>query len=231
MFLGKSLLKRYETLQCMAFLCLSNMVMAFDVEDMGGSKELFDIWCGLAVVAFQGGKPDQMLAAATSSMRAIIRKLSYHKDIVNLLKIEDIALLCQRVTDCTQPQSKVNLLQVLGTLGSMAAGEEPPLLEPRSAIVRGIGQVLLDTACCSTDLWIAAEAMDALFDVFKEDHTDSVIGDIQLVGRLRTLTPTFKHRVHSQRRSLPADHLPVVMTAKDNLLRFIKYKQRSLANR
>ncbi len=217
----------------MAFLCLSNMVMAFDVEDMGGSKELFDIWCSLAVVAFQGDKSDQMLAAATASMRAIIRKLSFHKDIVNLLKIEDIALLCQRVADCTQPQSKVNLLQVLGTLGSMAAGEEPPLLEPRSAIVRGIGQILLDTACSATDLWVAAEAMDGLFDVFKEDHTDSVIGDIQLVERLRTLTHTFKHRVHSQRRSLPADHLPVVMTAKDNLLRFIKYKtkQRSLANR
>ena len=166
-------------------------------------------------------------------MRAIIRKLSYHKDIVSLLKLEDITILCQRVADCSQPQSKVNLLQILGTLGSMAAGAEPPMLEPRSSIVRGIGQILLETACLTLDLWVTAEAMDALFDVFKEDHTDQVVGDIQLLERLRTLAPSFKHRVHSQRRSLPADHLPVVMTARDNLLRFIKYKtkQRSLNNR
>ncbi|XP_057379053.1 HEAT repeat-containing protein 3-like [Daphnia carinata] len=229
---GKSLLKRYEALQCMAFLCLSNMVMAFDVEDMGGSKELFDIWCSLAVVAFQGDKSDQMLAAATASMRAIIRKLSFHKDIVNLLKLEDITLICQRVEYC-QPQSKVNVLQILGTLGSMAAGVDPPLLEPRASIVRGVGQILLDTACLSQDLWVTAEAMDALFDVFKEDHTDPVVSDIQLVERLKSMAPTFKHRVHSQRRSLAADQFPVVMTARDNLLRFIKYKtkQRSLTTR
>lgn len=216
----------------MAFLCLSNIVMAFEVEDMGGSKELFDIWCGLAVLAFQGDKSEQMLESATASMRAIIRKLSFHKDIVNLLKLEDITLLCQRV-DCCQPQSKVNVLQILGTLGSMAAGVDPPLLEPRSSIVRGVGQILLDTACLTQDLWVTAEAMDALFDVFKEDHTDPVVNDIQLVERLKSLAPTFKHRVHAQRRSLPADHLPVVMTARDNLLRFIKYKtkQRSLTTR
>lgn len=160
-------------LQSLAFLCLSNLVMAFEVDEMGGSKELFDIWCGLAVLTFEGNRSDEMMAAATASMRAIIRKLSFHKDIVNLLKLEDIALLCQRVAECVQPQSKVNLLQVLGTLGSMAAGVDPPLLEPRSIIVRGIGKVLLDTACSSSDLWITAEAMDAIFDVFKEDHTDA----------------------------------------------------------
>lgn len=198
--------------------------MAFDVDEIGGSKALFDIWCGLAVLTFQGEKSEQGLASATASMRSIIKKLSFHKDIVNLLKLEDISLLCQRVLECTQPQSKVNLLQVLGTLGSMAAGNEPPLLEPRSSILRGIGQVLLDTACLESDVWVAAEAIDALFDVFKEDHTDSVTGEIQLVERLKTLAVGFKHRVNSLRRSLPADHLPVIMTAKDNLVRFIKYK-------
>lgn len=106
----------------------------------------------------------------------------------------------------------------------MAAGTEPPLIEPRAGIVRGIGQLLVETVCQEPDLWITAEAMDALFDVFKEDHTDGVAVEVQLVERLRTLAPGFKHRVHAQRRSLPADHLPVVMTAKDNLLRFIKYK-------
>ena len=106
----------------------------------------------------------------------------------------------------------------------MAAGREPPLIEPRAAIVRTIGLLLVDTACREPNLWVVAEAMDAIFDVFKEDHTDAVGNDVQLVERLRTMAPGFKSRVHAQRRNLPADHLPIVMTVKDNLLRFIKYK-------
>ena len=113
--LGKMLLKRYETLQCRAFLCLSNMVSTLDIEEMGGSKQLFDIWCGLAVLAFENSNnSDQVLEAATSSMRAIIHKLARHQDdIVQLLKMEEIALLCQRTTQCQHDQSKVNLLQVV----------------------------------------------------------------------------------------------------------------------
>ena len=112
----------------------------------------------------------------------------------------------------------------------MAAGTEPPLIEPRAGIVKGIGQLLVDTVCQEPNLWITAEAMDALFDVFKEDHTDQVASEVNLVERLRTLASGFKHRVHGQRRSLPADHLPVVMTAKDNFLRFIKYKAKRMSS-
>ena len=211
------LLKRYETLQSRAFLCLSNIVTAFNVEEVGGGKELFDVWCNLAVLAFQEGqKSDQVLEAATTSMRAIIRKLSLHNDDMV------VALL------------KVNLLQILGTLGSMAAGTEPlPVLDAtRAAVVRGIGQVLLDTACQATDLLIAAEALDAIFDVFKEDHVDFIAVEILLVERLKQLAPSFKQRVHAQRRR-PSDQFPVVMTVKDNLMRFIKYKvkQRAMSSR
>ena len=231
------LLKRYETLQSRAFLCLSNIVTAFNVEEVGGGKELFDVWCNLAVLAFQEGqKSDQVLEAATTSMRAIIRKLSLHNDdmVVALLKVDDISVLCQKVEVCSQTQSKVNLLQILGTLGSMAAGTEPlPVLDAtRAAVVRGIGQVLLDTACQATDLLIAAEALDAIFDVFKEDHVDFIAVEILLVERLKQLAPSFKQRVHAQRRR-PSDQFPVVMTVKDNLMRFIKYKvkQRAMSSR
>lgn len=231
------LLKRYETLQSRAFLCLSNIVTAFNVEEVGGGKELFDVWCNLAILAFQEGqKSDQVLEAATTSMRAIIRKLSLHNDdmVVSLLKVDDIAVLCQKVAVCLQTQSKVNLLQILGTLGSMAAGTEPlPVLDTtRAAVVRGVGQVLLDTACQATDLLIVAEALDAIFDVFKEDHVDFIAVEILLVERLKQLAPSYKQRVHAQRRR-PSDQFPVVMTVKDNLMRFIKYKvkQRAMSSR
>lgn len=231
------MLKRYEILQSRVFLCLSNIVSAFNVEEVGGGKELFDVWCNLAMLGFQEGeKSDQVLEAATTSMRAIIRKLSMHNDdmVVALLKVDDIAVLCQKMEVCLQTQSKVNLLQILGTLGSMAAGTEPLTIldTTRVAVVRGIGQVLLDTACQATDLLIAAEALDAIFDVFKEDHVDFIALEILLVERLKQLAPSFKQRVHAQRRR-PSDQFPVVMTVKDNLMRFIKYKvkQRAMSSR
>ncbi len=225
--LGKTLLNRYETMQCRAFLCLSNLCMLMTVEEMGGSKTLFDIWCNLGRVAFESNHiSDQLLEAATTSMRAIIQKLLlHHNDVVHLMKIDDIGVLCQQLTSCTEPLSKVNLVQILGTLGSMAAGTEAPLLDGRAAVVRLTGSVLMETSCRETNLWIAAEALDALFDVFKEDHTDGVAVEIQLVKSLKALAPGFKQKVHAQRRNL-AEHQPIIMTAKENLLRFIKYKTR-----
>lgn len=163
-------------------------------------------------------------------MRSIIRKLSHFQDgIIHLLKVDDVGILCQRVAECTLGQPKANLIQILGTLGGMAAGNEAPLNETRSLIVRGIGQILIDIACHESELWLTAEALDAIFDVFKEDHTDEVAVEVRLVDRLKGMATQFKHRVHGQRRSLPSDHLPVIMTAKDNLLRFIKYKSKRLA--
>lgn len=214
-----------ETLQSRAFLCLSNLATSLSVDEMGGSKQLFDIWCNLGRVAFQSPcRSQQILEAATTSMRSIIHKfVELDSDIVHLIKVDDVAVLCQQLQTCTEPRSKVNMIQVLGTLGSMAAGTEPPLIEPRSSVVKVVGQLLLDIACLEEYLWIVSESMDALFDVFKEDHADFVAVDIQLVERLRNLVPAFKRRVQSQRRNL-GENTPVVMTAKENLLRFIKYK-------
>ena len=201
--------------------------MSLRVEEMGGSKELFDIWCNLGRVAFHSnGKSDQVLEAATTSMRAIIQKLLlHHNDIVQLMKAEDVATLCQQLNNCTEPRAKVNLVQILGTLGSMAAGEEAPLIDSRADVVRIIGTVLTELFCSETNVWIAAEALDAIFDVFKEDHTDAVAIEIKLVSHLKSAATGFKQQVQAQRRNL-GEHQPVVMMAKDNLLRFIKYKSK-----
>ena len=111
-------------------------------------------------------------------------------------------------------------------LGSFAAGDESTILtEHRSSLIATIGRCLLDMACSADlDLRVAAEALDSLFDVFQGDHTEPIALELRLVERLQTMVPSFKHRVHAQRRSLGPRHLAVVVTAKDNLLRFIKYK-------
>ena len=40
-----------------------------------------------------------------------------------------------------------------------------------------------------------AEALDAIFDVFAEDHTDPVLHEIDLVAKLQAVAPTLKTKV------------------------------------
>ena len=111
LYLGKSFIKRFGTLQCRAFLCLSNLVTSLEVEEMGGAPNLYAMWCSLGAVAFQGScllnGNGALLEAATTSMRAILHRLTRHDAVLHQLKMEDIVLLCQRLTQCNQPESKV----------------------------------------------------------------------------------------------------------------------------
>ena len=43
-----------------------------------------------------------------------------------------------------------------------------------------------------------AEALDAIFDVFAEDHTDPVLHEIDLVAKLQAVAPTLKTKVSSK---------------------------------
>lgn len=46
-----------------------------------------------------------------------------------------------------------------------------------------------------SQLWVVGEALDSMFDVFAEDHTDSVLKEIGLVSKLKALAPTLKTKV------------------------------------
>lgn len=58
-----------------------------------------------------------------------------------------------------------------------------------------IGKFLLDAAVRDAELWVTAEALDCIYDVFGEDETDKAAYDIDLVNRLRGLAPSLKHKV------------------------------------
>ena len=47
-----------------------------------------------------------------------------------------------------------------------------------------------------TDLWVVAEALDAIFDVFGEDHIDAIVREIGLVEKLKTVAPVLKSKVN-----------------------------------
>lgn len=54
---------------------------------------------------------------------------------------------------------------------------------------------LLEICCKEKDLRVIAESLDAMFDVFGEDHLDSIVKEIQMVEKLKTLLPSLKTQV------------------------------------
>lgn len=62
-------------------------------------------------------------------------------------------------------------------------------------LFQDIGVLLLEVVCQDTDLWVVAEALDSIFDVFGEDHIDPVLKEIGLVDKLKTVAPALKSKV------------------------------------
>jgi hypothetical protein len=60
---------------------------------------------------------------------------------------------------------------------------------------QNIGKFLLEVCGRESELWIVAEAVDTIIDVFGEDETDNAAAQIHLVEKLQALLPSLKHKV------------------------------------
>ena len=89
-----------------------------------------------------------------------------------------------------------------------------------------IGQFLLESCARDTSLRVAAEALDKIFDMFAEDDTDNLALQLGLVQKMKAVLPGFKVKMSQQRKSLGEEHYPIAQMAKQNLVRFIKYKEK-----
>lgn len=222
---GEECLKRLNTVRCRALLCLNNMVQSLDVDDLGGAPKLFDLWLNLANLVFKKtdlANTDQ-LEAATSSMRAVLQKLAEaecYSQFGNMTD-HDLVLLIAICNKSTDSAIKVNIIRSIGTIGCLLGNIS--LNTSTIKLIGSIGTFLLEVSSKTSDLWVIAEALDVMFDVFAEDHLDGVAQEITLVDKLLHLVPLLKGKIKQQRKTL-GEHLPVIMTAKTNLLRFIKYK-------
>lgn len=114
-----------------------------------------------------------------------------------------------------------------------------------------VSTFLLDISKTETHVWVIAESLDAIMDMYTEDETDHLAADIKLVPRLLSVMPHFKNKVniisslliyqiyidlcvyiiilqmHQQKKHLQ-DGTVVVSTVNANLMRFIKYKQKRI---
>lgn len=62
---------------------------------------------------------------------------------------------------------------------------------------QGIGQFFCEVITREKELWVIAECLDCIFDVFGEDHINDIIKDIQLLEKLKYMVPHLKAKVSS----------------------------------
>lgn len=221
---GRKLCKKLLTLQIRALLCVNNLTTCLDIHDLGGPSHLYELWVNLGQLAFRQTDQSQseLLEATTSAMSAILKKLTEIKSTqFEQFSLQDMQRLCELVQHVPDPRIRTNGIRIFGSLGCLLGSSTA---QNSISLLKAIGTFLLDV--CNKDkveLWVESEALDALFDVFADDHLDPVLHEIGGVDKLNSILPIFKHKISVQGKNL-GEHLPIVMTAKTNLVRFIKYK-------
>lgn len=217
--------KRVHAVRCRALLCIANLAQSLDPQDLGGPAGLVSTWTCLAQMAFVKMNPKdfEFLEASTSACRSVLQALATAVESGNVngaalpnMSDEELRVLSQVGLQCTDGAVRTNVTRIMATLGCLFGGSQPDVLKK-------VGQYLLEVASKDSDITVVTEALDATFDVFAEDATDQTAVEIELVPKLRLVLPAFRAKVNQMRKSL-GKHYPVVMTAKTNLVRFLKYK-------
>ncbi|BFZ13382.1 hypothetical protein BsWGS_16421 [Bradybaena similaris] len=219
---GKNTLKRLADLQTRALLCLSNLIGVIDETCLTQMVPLSSIWTELYKLASVSKhcSSEDYTWAVTSAMRAVIHRLA-DTQVSSFADISDSDLdfLVNLAKDNKNRDTQINIMKIISTVGCALSTNTQP-----HPLLKKIGSVLADVAFYADDLVVTAEALDSLFDVFKEDNTDQIVKEIGLVEKLVALQPSFRSKVSHQRKHL-GENYAVVMMAKSNLAGYIKYKQ------
>lgn len=217
--------KRVHAVQCRSLLCIANLVQLLEPEDLGGTSGLVSTWTCLAQLAFvpKEAQDPELLEASTGACRSVLQALAAavgSKGSLNssLLSVseEELRLMAEVGLQCSESPVRTNVVRIMATLGCLLRVESPQLLKK-------VGQYLLEACLKDSDIIVVTEALDAMFDVFGEDSTGAIEMEIELVPKLWQILPAFKAKINQNRKTL-GNQYPIVMTAKTNLVRFIKYK-------
>lgn len=216
---------RIHAVRCRALLCIGNLAQALEPDDFGSTSGLVSTWTCLAQLAFvhMDFEDLELLEASTSACRSVLQALATAAansgtDVPPLPSVsdEELRVLTEVGLQCSEPAVRTNVTRIMATLGCLLGTHQ-------ANVLKKVGQYLLEVASKDSDIVVVTEALDATFDVFGEDTTDAVATEIDLVTKLRQLLPAFNCKVNQAKKTL-GNHYPVVMTAKTNLVRFIKYK-------
>ncbi|XP_065781361.1 HEAT repeat-containing protein 3 isoform X1 [Muntiacus reevesi] len=220
----KPLIRKMNTIQCRALVCLQSLVSLLDVDHLGGPAALQTLAQHLSQLLFS--QPDfakhiDFLEAISSALRALLQTMA-SKNIPQCMTPDQLMTLCTTGVHSSNVGVRVNVVSILGITGSVLAKEDGTL-----DTLKTIGYFLLEVATKDPCLVVAGEALDALFDVFadgKEAEMASV--QIKLLSTLKEFQPVFKMKIRKEGRSkYSPDQLCVLDNVKMNLRRFIAYQE------
>ncbi|XP_023492702.1 HEAT repeat-containing protein 3 isoform X1 [Equus caballus] len=220
----KPLIRKMNTIQCRALVCLQSLVSLLDVDHLGGAPALQALAQHLSQLLFS--QPDfakhvDFLEAISSALRALLQTMA-SKNISQCMTPDQLMTLCKAGIHSSNVGVRVNVVSILGITGSVLAKEDGTL-----ETLKTIGCLLLEVATKDPSLVVAGEALDALFDVFadgKEAERASV--QIKLFSALKEFQPVFRMKIRKEGRGkYSPDQLGVLDNVKMNLRRFITYQE------
>ncbi|XP_038068205.1 HEAT repeat-containing protein 3-like [Patiria miniata] len=219
---GKTVFKGLLRVQSRALLCLQNMIAVMDLASLGGPEALTLVLDKLLVLTMVEPAPagDELVEALTSALRSVLQKMAASKHMPQSLSEHHLTRLFGLGQGTQSEQIRVNIVGMLGSVGSLLAAKADS-----EQLLTAVGTQLSEVAVKDSSLWVTAEALDAIFDAFGDGATaDAVAVKIGLVPKLKMLVPQLKSRLRQGKNQL-GEHMPVVINARHNLVRFIKYKE------
>ncbi|CAK9833560.1 HEAT repeat-containing protein 3 [Anthophora retusa] len=224
---GVAVLKQIQELNCRAYLCLNNLITSLEIDALGGIETLYRMWMDIGTIIFKdtSSYSIELLESATSTMRAAIQKLSEEKaNIFNRLTLSDIAPILSEGRRCPNTNVRVNLIRIVGNLALILMNNDTPEAQE---IIKHISLFLLETCRLESEVWVMAESLDAIMDIYAEDDSDQLASEFKLLEKLHGVVPHFKNKVRQERKTL-GDNVAVVSTVNTNITRFIKYKEKRI---
>ncbi|KAM6223733.1 HEAT repeat-containing protein 3 [Rhynchocyon petersi] len=220
----KPLIRKMNTIQCRALVCLQSLVSLLDVDHLGGAPALQRLAQHLSQLLFSQpdfAKHTDFLEAISSALRALLQTMASN-NISQSMTPDQLMTLCKAGICNSNTGVRVNVVSILGITGSILAKEDGTL-----ETLKTIGCSLLEVATKDPSLVVAGEALDALFDVFadgKEAERASI--QLKLLLALKEFQPVFKMRIRKEGRGqYSPEQLCVLDNVKMNLRRFITYQE------
>ncbi|XP_066598945.1 HEAT repeat-containing protein 3 [Prorops nasuta] len=224
---GNAVIKQIHTLRCRAYISLSNLMSSLEIDALGGIDNLYSIWLKTGTVVFQEIQPNdiELLEAATSLIRVSLQQLvGAEANILKQLTVNDIHPMLNGERQCPDPYVRVNLLRSLGSLAML-------LVEDKSIncqeVVERIILFVLESCTKEVEVWVMAEAIDAIIDIFAEDTSNRMIAELNLLEKMKQIHAIFKAKIRQQKKDL-YPHKAIVSTVCYNMERFMTYKRKQL---
>ncbi|XP_068938633.1 HEAT repeat-containing protein 3 isoform X1 [Petaurus breviceps papuanus] len=220
----KPLIRKMNTIQCRALVCLHSILSVLDVDSLGGAPALQTLAQHLSQLVFSQpdfAKHTEFLEAVSSALRTLLQIMA-SKNISQCMTPEQLMSLCEAGVHSSNIGVRVNVVSILGITGCVLAKEDGTL-----ETLKTIGKFLLEVATKDSSLVVAGETLDAIFDVFADGkEAEKAAVEIRLLSALKEFQPVFKMKLRKEGRGkYSTDQLCVLDNVKMNLRRFIAYQE------